>query len=98
MIPGEHTGEQAGKPINVTVYPGCDGEFELYDDAGDGYGYERGEFSKVRFAWNDRRQTLSIGKRAGHFEGCQDSHVFVISVGDQTRTVEYDGRPMKVKF
>lgn len=98
VIPGEHTGEQAGKPINVTVYPGCDGEFELYDDAGDGYGYERGEFSKVRFAWDNRRQTLSIGRRAGHFEGCQDSHVFVISVGDQTRTVEYDGRPMKVKF
>ena len=45
--------------IDVLVYPGCDAEFSLYEDAGDGYGYESGEFSITRLIWNDKEKAFS---------------------------------------
>ncbi len=36
----------------VRVYCGGEGKFTLYDDAGDGYGYEMGEYTAVRLAFD----------------------------------------------
>jgi alpha-glucosidase/alpha-D-xyloside xylohydrolase len=50
--------------VKVTVYPGADGRFSLYDDDGISFGYEKGAFSLVEFVWNDSARTLqvSVGK------------------------------------
>jgi len=65
----QHSGELAGVPLELRIYPGADGAFSLYEDAGDGYGYEQGEFATVEFRWNDRKRRLSIGARKGAFPG-----------------------------
>lgn len=38
------TDNAQGKEISLQIYTGCDGDFMLYEDAGDGYAYERGEY------------------------------------------------------
>ncbi len=43
--PVNHVGERDGKHLTLHVYAGEDGRFELYEDAGEGYGYRRGEWS-----------------------------------------------------
>ncbi len=40
-----------GKEICLQVYAGCDGSFTLYEDAGDGYGYEKGEYCLTRIQY-----------------------------------------------
>ena len=40
----QFTGDQPDAPIELWVYPGQDGEFTLYEDEGDNYNYEAGEF------------------------------------------------------
>lgn len=44
----------------LDVYTGKDGEFTLYEDAGDGYGYENGEYQTVTLYWNEQAQKLSM--------------------------------------
>lgn len=44
----QYASENPDVPLELYIYPGCDGEFLLYHDAGDGYGYERGEYSFTR--------------------------------------------------
>lgn len=46
-------------PMEIRVYPGADAAFTLYEDAGDGYGYERGEYTLTRLKWDDATKTLS---------------------------------------
>jgi len=46
-------------PLEVRVYAGADGAFELYDDAGDGYGYENGEYTLTLLQWNDAAGQLT---------------------------------------
>jgi alpha-D-xyloside xylohydrolase len=55
------------EPVELRVYPGRDGHFTLYDDAGDGYGYLKGEHSTVTLEWSDRKRTLRIGDRRGTY-------------------------------
>jgi alpha-D-xyloside xylohydrolase len=65
----EWVDQQAADPIELRVYPGADGSGELYEDAGDGYDYEQGQWSVIPWAWSEREQTLTIGKRQGAYEG-----------------------------
>lgn len=54
MEPGESTAEMEGKEICLQVYPGADGSFSLYEDAGDGYGYENGEYCITQIRYQDK--------------------------------------------
>jgi alpha-D-xyloside xylohydrolase len=60
---------RSDEPIELRVYPGADGVFELYDDEGDGFDYEQGRYATVRFTWHDERRVLEIGARQGRFSG-----------------------------
>ena len=40
------------------VFPGCDGMLRMYSDAGDGYGYENGEYTLRTFFWKDEEKAL----------------------------------------
>lgn len=46
----QHTGEMAGQPLDVTLYPGGNSERFLYEDAGDGFDYRSGAYARRRFA------------------------------------------------
>jgi alpha-D-xyloside xylohydrolase len=57
--PLQSTDEAETAKLFVSVYPGADGAFSLYEDAGDGYGFEKGEYTLTRFLWNDAEERLS---------------------------------------
>ena len=40
------------------VFPGRDGMLRMYSDAGDGYGYENGEYTLRTFFWKDEEKAL----------------------------------------
>jgi alpha-D-xyloside xylohydrolase len=82
----QHTGQQSGAPVTLWVYPGADGEFHLYDDAGDGYDYEKGEFTWTQVTWNDSTRTLTIGPREGAFQGMPAEQQFIIIVAGEGKS------------
>ncbi len=43
----------------VRIYAGADGRFTLYNDAGDGYGYEQGEYTAVTITYDDQTGSVS---------------------------------------
>ena len=53
-MPGCCTDAMKDTPIEAVVYPGADGIFDLYEDAGDGYGYRQGEYCVTRLQWKDK--------------------------------------------
>lgn len=56
----ECTQQLSDAGIHIHVYSGKDVVYELYEDAGDGYGYEQGKFSKRKIEWKEREQKLEI--------------------------------------
>lgn len=55
--------------LEVRVYPGADGDFEWYSDAGDTYDYEKGLRRTVSMHWDDAARTLTLGAAQGHYPG-----------------------------
>lgn len=54
------TAQSGAMPIEYRVFPGADGEFTLYEDAGDGYGYEAGEYTLTHVRWSETEQKLTV--------------------------------------
>lgn len=100
--------EKPDAPLELRIYPGTDGAFTLYDDAGDGYGYEKGEFAEIPLTWDDKAQALTIGSRSGSYPGMpaeRQFRVMLVSEGrdpDETDTadqiIEYNGSSQVVKL
>ena len=55
----QYADEHPDAECEVRIYAGCDGQFTLYNDAGDGYGYENGEYTAVKITYNDRTGDIS---------------------------------------
>jgi alpha-D-xyloside xylohydrolase len=67
-------------PMEIRIYPGRNASFQLYEDAGSGYGYQRGDFSTIPMHWNNRQKILVIGRRKGSFPGMRKTCTFRIEV------------------
>ena len=97
--PRQHVADNDDAPIKVKVYPGADASFVLYEDAGDGYGYENGEFAEIPMSWDDASRTLTIAACKGSYPGMPDSRVFEVSTLDgASSTVVYTGKTTRVKL
>lgn len=105
----QYSSEKPWDNLQIRIYTGDDASYELYEDAGDGYGYEKGESSIIRFEWNDKSATLSIKAREGSFPGMLAERNFNVVVvrGDAgtgldnisaDTTVHYDGSAVKVNI
>ena len=85
--------------LDIAVYPGRNATFTLYEDEGDGFGYERGRRSTITMTWNDAGHRLTIGRREGSFPGMAQQRTFVVRLpGRQPKTVSYTGRAVSVKL
>lgn len=64
--------------ITLYVYTGKDGQFNLYEDDGVSYRYEKGQYAIIPLTYEEKDQTLTIGKRRGSFRGMLQNRVFGI--------------------
>ena len=65
----QYCDEKPAELINLYVYAGSDGQFQLYEDEGVNYNYEKGKFSTIDITYDDASKTVTIGQRKGSFNG-----------------------------
>lgn len=56
--PQDSSARMEGQDILLLVYAGKSGSYTLYEDAGDGYGYEKGEYCLTRITYDDDTGTV----------------------------------------
>ena len=103
----QYATEKPADPMELRVYRGADGEFTLYEDENDNYNYEKGACATIPFAWNETKQTLTIGKRSGNFPGMLKERTFRVifaspnhgagmAAGEADAVVRYSGKAVTV--
>ncbi len=65
----EWSDEKPAELINLYIYAGSDGSFQLYEDEGVNYNYERGQYATTDITYDDASRTVTIGTRKGQFPG-----------------------------
>lgn len=95
----QYTTEKPWNNLDVTVYPGADGSFILYEDEFDNYNYEKGAYTEIPMDWNEKSHTLTIGERKGSYKGMIGERVFNVKLVDGTsKQVKYFGKKVAVKL
>jgi len=104
----QYADEKPDAPIELRVYPGADGAFTLYDDEGDGYGYETGAHATIPITWNDAKHQLTLGARSGEYPGMARQRSFKAVFVDKKhgagldeeskpdQVVTYDGSELRI--
>ncbi|SDN64292.1 alpha-D-xyloside xylohydrolase [Prevotella communis] len=102
--------EKAADLINLYVYAGQDGVFQLYEDEGTNYNYEKGLFSTIDIRYDDATRTVTIGARKGQFSGMLKTRRFNIVLitpdapqnlnleNPSGQLVEYKGKEVTVEL
>ena len=93
-------GQQKWDDLEIVVYPGADASFRLYEDEGDSYRYEQGQYATIPMKWDDRSRRLTLDRRYGHFPGMLQRRTFRIRLAGQqeVKKVEYDGQAQTVQM
>ena len=93
----QYTEEPVDAPINITVYPGADGAFALYEDDGKTFAHKAGDFMRLAMTWNDtaRRFTMALapGSRL-----LSPSRLFTVRLAASaaSQPVVFEGKPVDI--
>ena len=105
----EYADENPDGPIELRVYTGADGNFNLYNDEGNNYDYRKGMHSLIPIRWDEAAKTLTIGAREGEYPGMAKERVFnIVWVGRDhgagetvisgpDKTIHYSGAAVSVR-
>ena len=106
----QYSDEKPAELINLYVYAGGDADFQLYEDEGTNYNYERGKYATIDIHYSDASRTLTIGKRNGSFAGMLKTRRFNVVLIDKNTPralnldnpegtmVQYSGKAVSVKL
>jgi alpha-glucosidase/alpha-D-xyloside xylohydrolase len=92
----QYTGEPVDGPLTLTVYPGADGAFTLFEDDGRSFAHRNGDWMGISLRWNDRARRLSVELTPGSRMRAPLTRTLALRVvgAAATRTVAFSGRPL----
>ena len=88
-----YEGQRAIDTFTLDVYPGS-ATSELYEDVGDGYAYQRGEFRRTTFTTSGQSLTIA---RTGSYAGVKSFNV-IVHDGTRPQRVQVDGRTTRFDY
>ena len=96
----QYTGEKVDGPLTLSIYPGADGAFTLYEDDGATFNYRKGDWMKISLVWRDRDRVLSLRLAEGSkMLGAVRRNIEARVAPDKaTRSVVFEGKPIEVRF
>ena len=106
----EWSDEKPAELINLYVYAGQNGTFQLYEDEGTNYNYERGKYATIDITYDDAARTVSFSARKGQFPGMLKNRQFnVVLISKDApqplnldnpagKLVQYNGKPISINL
>jgi alpha-glucosidase (family GH31 glycosyl hydrolase) len=88
--------QPSNEPTLITVYPGADGSFTLYEDDGQSFAYEQGDFGVVLLRWNDGTHTLTVHRGKGHRVAPTQLRVKLVGGAERSVTLSAAGLSLKL--
>ena len=92
----QYVDEPVEAPLSLTIYPGADGAFTLYEDDGRTFDYRRGEWMGVEMRWQDatRRLTLQLARGSRMLPSLRRTIDVRVAGARPSRRLTFTGRPI----
>jgi alpha-glucosidase/alpha-D-xyloside xylohydrolase len=94
----QYVDEPVDAPLGVTVYPGANGAFTLYEDDGKSFAHKRGDFMRLAMTWNEAGRRFNVALAPGsRLRGASPRRIDVRIAGtSSTRSMAFDGKPVEL--
>ena len=96
----QYTSEDVHGPLRLSVYPGADGHFLLYEDDGVSFNYRKGDWLGIEMKWDDsaRRLTLQLADGSRMRPPLERPIEVRMIPGKETRAVVFTGKRLEIGF
>ncbi|MDR3593730.1 TIM-barrel domain-containing protein [Clostridium sp.] len=87
--PITYADEKKGEVSEILIYTGEDGQFTLYNDDGDNYSYENGNFAAIKLNYSENKKTLTFSKAIGIFKYQENFKIRVIGNHNNFKVIHF---------
>ena len=94
----QYTAEQVDEPLTISIYPGADASFLLYEDDGTSFNYRKGEWMGVQMNWNDSRRVLTLRLANSSRMLSPLRRNVIVKMGSASRPAAFSGHPVEVRL
>jgi alpha-glucosidase/alpha-D-xyloside xylohydrolase len=96
----QYTSEPIDEPLEISVHPGADGSFELFEDDGRSFAYRSGDWMGLSLRWDDRARRLTLALTPGSRMRSPSPREIAVRLAGSgvTRRVRFTGRPLTVRL
>jgi alpha-glucosidase (family GH31 glycosyl hydrolase) len=94
----QYVDEPVNEPLSVSIYPGADASFLLYEDDGSSFNYRKGEWMGVQMTWNDKQKTLRIELAPASRMLPPSQRTIAVNLAGSRRDITFSGTPVKISF
>jgi len=94
----QYVEHKVDEPLSISIYPGADASFLLYEDDGSSFDYRKGKWMGVHMVWHDTRRVLKLSLASGSRILPPLRRNIEVKLGQSTRAAVFDGHPVEVSL
>ena len=94
----QYVEHKVDEPLSISIYPGADASFLLYEDDGSSFDYRKGKWMGVHMVWHDTRRVLKLSLASGSRILPPLRRNIEVKLGQSTRATVFDGHPVEVSL
>jgi len=88
--------QETDEPLTISIYPGADASFLLYEDDGKSFNYRKGEWMGLQMSWKDSQRMLTLRLAEGSKMLPPLRRNIEVKLNETRRQMEFDGKPLEV--
>jgi alpha-glucosidase/alpha-D-xyloside xylohydrolase len=94
----QYVGEKVDEPLSVSIYPGADSSFLLYEDDGKSFNYRHGDWMGLQMEWRDSQRKLKLSLASGSRMLTPVAMPINVRLEQTTKKVLFAGKPLELSF
>ena len=94
----QHVAEKSAEPLSISIYPGRDASFLLYEDDGISFNHRKGEWMGIEIDWSESLRMLTLRLASGSRLLAPTPREIEVQLAGTKRRVRFEGKPVEVNF
>jgi hypothetical protein len=85
-------------PLSVSIYPGADASFLLYEDDGISFNYRKGQWTGIQMNWKDSDKKFDLALASSSRLMPPEKRTIDLQLGGVTKRIDFAGKPLSILF
>lgn len=94
----QYVDEKVDAPLTLSIFPGADASFLLYEDDGISFQYRSGDWMGIVMTWNDALRTLRLALAPGSRMLLPSARVIDVQMSGKKKSIAFQGKPVSISF